>query len=160
MILNNIYKLQDENFSKIKNSNNFLFEEVSTDNIVGEVKSQIYYKDGIYKSVTYVKGEIDSIIYLNTNESNGQTEITEDNFINTISLMFNLLNNDFKTSIVHLIKSNDTQYIIPVPKTENSIDYWYVNKNTGMAEKWETNDSTFTFKITENVVTDADVEKP
>jgi hypothetical protein len=81
MILNNIYKLQDENFSKIKNSNNFLFEEVSTDNIVGEVKSQIYYKDGIYKSVTYVKGEIDSIIYLNTNESNGQTEITEDNFI-------------------------------------------------------------------------------
>lgn len=162
MILNNIYKLQNENFLKIENSNNFLYEQVSTNNIMDDVKLQIYYKDGVYKSITYLKNEVDNIDYLNTNE---QTEITENSFIDNIKVtVFALLDKDvknyiIKNSICHFIKSTDTQYIIPVSKMGADMDYYYVNKKNGIIEKWETDNATFTYKITENVVTDTDIEK-
>lgn len=66
-----------------------------------------------------------------------------------------------KNSICQFINSTDTQYIIPVNKgTDGYCDYYYINKNTGMIEKWETKDCVFTYRITENVVIDSDIEKP
>jgi len=163
VILQKIYNLQEDTLAKLENSNNFLYEMESTDS-VGDVKRQIYCKDGIYKSVTYFKGELDSINYLNTNEQNEQNNIDKDYFINDIkSMSFMFVDDDIKEyitkmSICRFIKSKDNQYIISIPKTETDMEYYYINKENGMIEKWETF-GVFTFKITENVVNDADIQK-
>lgn len=165
VILKKIYNLQKDTLAKLENSNNFLYEMESTDP-VGDVKHKIYCKDGIYKSVTYFKGELDNVDYLNTNEPNEQDNINKDYFMNdikSISYMFvydNIKEYMTKMSICRFIKSKDNQYIISIPKTETDMDYYYINKDNGMIEKWETLDSIFTFKITENVVTNIDIEKP
>lgn len=161
MIINRIYNLQEKELSKIENSNNYLYEQKSTDNI-GNVYIQIYFKDGIYKSITYFKDELDNIDYLNTNEQFEQEELN--NLIEEIQMitcMFVRDNSTTKIPIFQFIKSKDNQYIISIPKTKTDTDYLYINKDTGIIEKWITNDnSVFTFKITENVVTDENIKKP
>jgi len=163
MILNRIHNLQKELATKIENSNNFLYEEKSI-NHMGEIKRYIYYKDNVYKDITYLNNEIENSNYLNLNEPNGKDRSI---YLDTVkNSLARLVDNDtrsfvIKNSICQFIKSTDTQYIVPINKETNDYrDYYYINKNTGMVEKWETKDCVFTYTITENVVTNIDIEKP
>ena len=163
IILNKIYNLQKEMFAKIENSNNFLYKETSITHM-GEIERYIYYKNNIYKDITYLNNAIEHSNYLNLNEQNEQNENI---YLDTVkSSLAKLVDDDLrsfviKNSICQFIKSTDTQYIIPVNKrTDGYHDYYYINKNNGIVEKWETKDCVFTYKITENVVTDSDIEKP
>ena len=163
MILNKIHNLQKELATKIENSSNFLYEETSITHL-GEIKRYIYYKNNIYKDITYLNNEIEHSNYLNLNEQNNQNQsIYLDTVKNNLAKLVDddLRNFISKNSICQFIKSTDTQYIIPVNKgTDGYHEYYYINKNNGMVEKWETKDCVFTYKITDNVVTDSDIEKP
>lgn len=163
MILNKIHNLQKELASKIEKSNNFLYEATSI-NHMGEIEEYIYYKDNIYKDIIYLNNEIENSNYLNLNEQNEQNQNI---YLDTIKDSIARFGDDdtrnfvIKNSICQFLKSRDTQYIIPINYgTDGYRDYYYIDKNTGMIEKWETKDCVFTYKITENVVTDSDIEKP
>ncbi len=164
LILNKIRKLQIDTWSKLENSNNFLYEDFSitaTGNVQG---MKLYCKDGIYKQTYYdtVNKENDTK-YFNVNENKRK------DFLYGVERSFEFVEeesfkNEVKHYILHFIKSKDNQYIISMevrsPLRPNGTDYFYFNKETGMLEKWETVYSTSTYTITENIVTDDDVANP
>lgn len=157
IIINKIYNLQEKTLSRIENSSNFLYERESINNNTKNVKTQLYCKDGVLKSITYLQGELYDTDYLDTKETNNQNQ--KDKFMEEIKNVAFVFNNNIKISICQYIKSEGNYYIISVPKFEPANDDYYVNKETGMVEKWKTDGEIWTLKITENVVTDTDMEK-
>lgn len=160
LILNKIRKLQIDTWSKIKNSNNFIYEDVSTTKTGNTQIIKLYCKDGIYKQIYYdIQNKENSIKYFNVDENN------QEDFLYDVEKSFQLVNKEnfkeqVKHSILHFIKSKNNQYIISIyiksPLRDNGIDYFYFNKETGMLEKCETVYGTSTYTITENIVTDKD----
>lgn len=163
LILNKIRKLQIDTWSKIENSNNFIYEDFSTTTIGNISGIKLYCKDGIYKKIYYdTPNEITDINYFNVNETK------KEDILYCVKRAFQFVdeerfNIEVKNCIFHFIRSKDNQYITSVkvksPLRPNGTDYFYFDKETGMLEKWETVYSTSTYKITENIVTDDDVKK-
>ena len=161
LILNKIRKLQIDTWSKIENSNNFIYEDFSITSIGSTQGTKLYCKDGIYKQVFYdTVNKVNDIKYFDVNETEKERIFYE------VERAFEFVEEEsFKNEVKHyvfrFIKSKDNQYIISIyvksSLRPNGTDYFYFNKETGMLEKWETVYGTTTYTITENVVTDDDI---
>lgn len=163
LILNKAHKLQMDMLSKLENSNNFMYEEFSETPSLLNASIKIYCKDGIYRKVETIGDEVPNIEYLNTNEP---SEISKEDFLHPITLVSLVLARDesFKPILIRnllkFVKVQGDYYILTIEEKNPPLkgtNCYYINKETGIIEKWEFCGNTTTYKITENVVTDEDI---
>lgn len=97
LILNKIRKLQIDTLSKIEEFSNFVFEEISINEILSDNK-KLYCKDGIYKEIDYVEDKITDIKYFNINEQN---EVKKEDILSCVKEAFILTDTDVAKSDIN-----------------------------------------------------------
>jgi len=151
--------------SKIQNSNNFMYEEFSENSNSYNARIRVFCKDGIFKMVDNIGDEVLYTKYLDTNEPSEISEVSKEYFFNPITRVSLVLASDdsFKSivtrNILRFMKVEGNYYILTEQSSLTGTYCYYINKETGMIEKWKIGGNTYTSKIIENIVTDEDVQK-
>lgn len=181
LIIKKIYDLQKDINLSLNNIDNFFYEDninikANMPDTIRNAKTQIYYKQGIYKVYFYKNDELTNITYYNTHnndsarvnldlEDSSEIDLKIDMEYIKAQLqeetMLHYGKSDFKTilkdKIFNKIQTEENQYIV-IDKKNGMIEY--ISKQNGLIEKRENSDFIENFAYTENIVTDKDVQKP
>lgn len=165
LIINNLmksfknYKENTTNYYIVKED----YSTINNEEIVS--KSETYYKDGIYSYKTYYNNDLSSIGWLNTktNESlyydvENSTEVFPKTQVDHSNLFY-ISDWTISNYILNILIAENNIYRIRLAHNV----YMYCNKDTGVCVKYEVVGSLplYTiYTITENCVSDIDIEKP